>query len=115
MFNAENAQNTAGEISKLYSAMENQDSYTAKEIEACSVLYSKMASLSVDLAVKKCTDEVSVINDIIENGFGSEADSFNDSEKEAFKLIGETEKFRNFCYYQIIKLQLDMISDAFEL
>jgi len=115
MFNAEKAQNVGKEISTLYSVMENQDSYTAEECRACDILYKKMTALSVDLAAKKCTDEISVINDIIEKGFGTETDAFNSEEKEAFSLIGTTEKFRNYCYYQIIKLQLDMISDAFEI
>lgn len=115
MFNAENAQNIAAEISRLYSVMENQDSYTEEECSACEILYAKMTSLSVELAVKKCTDEKTVINDITEKGFGTEAESFSDAEKDAFRLVGDTEKFRNYCYYRIIRLQLDMIADVFEI
>jgi hypothetical protein len=115
MFNAENAQNIGKEISRLYTVMEDAGSYTSEECAACETLYNKMVALSVDLAAKKCTEEAVVIRDIVTNGFGSEADAFNDFEKAAFRLVGNTDKFRNYCCYQIIKRELDMIADAFEI
>ena len=74
-----------------------------------------MVELSVELAAKTCTGEDTVINDIVKRGFGSEESQFNDFEKASFRLVGNTEKFRNYCYYRIIKLELDMIADAFEI
>ena len=115
MFNAGNAQSIAAEISKLYTAMEDIGSYTPEECAACDILYRKMVEVSVELAAKKCTDEATVINDIVKRGFGSEENQFNDFEKASFRLVGNTEKFRNYCYYRIIKLELDMIADAFEI
>jgi hypothetical protein len=113
MFTAENAQNIGKEISRLYTVMEDAGTYTSEECAACETLYNKMVALSVELAAKKCTEEALVIRDLADNGF--RADAFNDFEKAAFRLVGGTEKFKNYCMYQIIKRELDMIADAFEI
>lgn len=90
----------------LYLKLEDED------LSYCKLLYSYYRKSAVETSERENTEGCKELYSLIENGLSdSELEYIQVYEEkvyDAWRLIGDSELFKNFCYYMLIKEEMEM-------
>ena len=83
-----------------------------EDLSYCKLLYSYYCKSAQEISERENTEGCEELYGLIENGI-SETEVeyiqvYEEKVYDAWKLIGDSELFKNFCYYMLIKEEMEM-------
>lgn len=119
MFNGNNMNEICNKIYALKCKFENTNEYTDAENEACATLYNYVDKWAEEKSCQYNTEGIQEFISIIDNNELADILEYLEVNEpkvyEAYRLVGGTSKFQNYCYYHTIKNELEYIANEFDV